>query len=154
MRLPAGQSAGRPRLRVGLTYGTAGSHKTANDVWRGGVLLGSLGEANKRMEGHVDDCRGWGRYIGRVYRGASKKTMVVIEAYFPGATYEANDAAREDYSQTLGTRAAAALPGAPVARWKRGAKPPKPTLVQIKRPKRLLIDDLTMMHLRPYAYGL
>ena len=39
------------RLRVGLTYDAAGSHKTANDVWRGGVLLGSLGKANKRMEG-------------------------------------------------------------------------------------------------------
>ena len=151
-RPTAGQSAERPRLRVGLTYDAAGSHKTANDVWRGGVLLGSLGEANKRMEGRVDDCRGWGRYIGRVYRGASKKTMVVIEAYFPDAAYEADNATREDYSQTLGARAAAALPGVSAARWKHGAAPPKPTLVQTKRPKRLLIDDLTM-HLRPYACG-
>ena len=150
-RPPAARPADRPRLRVGLTYDAAGSHKTANVVWRGGVLLGSLGEANKRMERRIDDYRGWGRYIGRVYRGASKKTMVVIEAYFPGATYEANDATREDYSQTLGSRAAAALPGASLTRWMRGAKPPKPTLVQTKRPKRLLIDDLTM-HLRPYAY--
>ena len=128
-RLTAGQSAERPRLRVGLTYDAAGSHKTANDVWRGGVLLGSLGEANKRMEGRVDDCRGWGRYIGRIYRGASKKTMVVIETYFPDATYEADNTAREDYSQTLGARAAAALPGVSAARWKHGAAPPKPTLV-------------------------
>ena len=60
-RLTAGQSAERPRLRVGLTYDAAGSHKTANGVWRGGVLLGSLGEANKRMEGRIGDCRGWGR---------------------------------------------------------------------------------------------
>ena len=30
---PAAQLAARPRLRVGLTYGAAGSHKTANDVW-------------------------------------------------------------------------------------------------------------------------
>ena len=43
---------------VGLTYYAAGSNKMANDVWRGGVLLGSLGEANKRMEGLVDHCRG------------------------------------------------------------------------------------------------
>ena len=57
---------------MGLTYDAAGSHKTANDVWRGGVLLGSLGEANKRMEGRIDDCRRWGWYIGRIYRGASK----------------------------------------------------------------------------------
>ena len=64
---------------MGLTYDAAGSHKTANDMWRGGVLLGSLGEANKRMEGLIDDSRGRGRYIGRVYRGASKKTLVVIE---------------------------------------------------------------------------
>ena len=62
------------------------------------MLLGSLGEANKRMDGRIGDCRGWGRYIGRVYRGrgASKKTMVVVETYFPDATYEASDAARED----------------------------------------------------------
>ena len=75
-RPTAGQSAERPRLRLGLTYDAAGSHKTANGVWRGGVVLGSLGEANKRMEGRIGDCRGWGRYIGRVYRGASKKRMV------------------------------------------------------------------------------
>ena len=37
--------------------------------------------------------------------------MVATETYFPGATYEANDETREDYSQTLGARAAAALPG-------------------------------------------
>ena len=72
------------RLR---TY-AAGSHETVNDMWRGGVVLGSLGEANKRMEGRIGDCRGWGRYIGRVYRGASKKTMIVVETYFPNATYE------------------------------------------------------------------
>ena len=60
-RLAAGQSAERPRLRVGFTYDAAGSHKTANGVWRGGVVLGSLGEANKRLEGRIDDCRGWGR---------------------------------------------------------------------------------------------
>ena len=150
-RPPAGQSDDRPRRRVGLTYDAAGAHKTANAVvWRGGVLLGSLGEANKRMEGRIGDCRGWGRYIGRVYRGASKKTMVVVETYFPDATYESDNATREDYSQTLGARAAAALPGVSATRWKRGAAPPKPTLVQTKRPKRLLIDDLTM-HLRPYA---
>ena len=41
---------------MGLTYDTARSHKTVNDVWRGGVLLGSLGEANKRMEGRIGDC--------------------------------------------------------------------------------------------------
>ena len=98
-----------------MTYDAAGSHKTANDMWRGSVLLGSLGEANKRMEGRIGDCRGWDRYIGRIYRGAFKKTMVVIETYFPDAANEANDAAREDYSQTLGARAAAALPGASAA---------------------------------------
>ena len=74
--------------------------------------------------------------------------MVVVETYFPGATYEANDATREDFSQTPGARAAAALLGVSTTRWKRGAASPKPTLVQTKRPKRLLIDDLTM-HLRP-----
>ena len=58
---------------------------------------------------------------------------------------------REDYSQTLGARAAKALPGVSATRWKCGATPPKPTLVQTKRPKRLLIDDLTM-HLRPCAH--
>ena len=42
--------------------------------------------------------------------------MVMIEAYIPGATYEANDATREDYSQALGARTAAALPGASATR--------------------------------------
>ena len=42
-------AAEQPRLRVGLTYDAAGSHKTANGVWRGGVVLGSLGEANRRL---------------------------------------------------------------------------------------------------------
>ena len=45
----------------------------------------------------------------------------MVEASFPDATYESGNATREDYSQTLGARAAAALPGASVARWKRGA---------------------------------
>ena len=76
--------------------------------------------------------------------------MIVVETYFSDATYKSDNATRENYSQTLGARAAAALPGASATRWKRGAAPPKPTLVQTKRPKRLLIDDLTM-HLRPYA---
>ena len=150
-RPTAGQSTEQPRLRVGLTYDAAGSHETANDLWRGGVVLGSLGAANKRLEGRIDDCRGWGRYVGRVYRGASKKTMVFIETYFPDATYELDNVAREDYSQMLGSSAAAALPGVSATRWKRGAAPPKPKMVQTKRPKRLLIDDLTM-HLRPCAY--
>ena len=44
-RPTAGQSVEWPRLRVGLTYDAAGSHKTANGVWRGGVALGSLGDA-------------------------------------------------------------------------------------------------------------
>ena len=56
--------------------------------------------------------------------------MVVIEAYFPDAMYESDDnATREGYSQTLGTRAAAALPGVSAMRWKRGAAPPKPILI-------------------------
>ena len=75
-------------------------------------MLGSLGEANKFLERHIDDCRGWGRYIGRVYRGASKKTMAVVEPYFSDATYESDNATREDYSQMLSARAAAALPAA------------------------------------------
>ena len=74
--------------------------------------------------------------------------MVVIETYFPNAPCEASDAAREDYSQMLDARVVAAPFGVSATRWKRDAKPPKPTLVQTKRPKRLLIDDLTV-HLRP-----
>jgi hypothetical protein len=41
----------------------------------------------------------------------SRKTIAVVETHFPDATYEASDAAREDYSQMLGARAAAAPPG-------------------------------------------
>ena len=98
-RPPAVGSTKQPRPRVALAYDAAGSHKTANDIWRGGVVLGSFGEATKRMERRIDDCRGWGRYVGRVYRGVSKKTLVVVEVYFPDAAYEPDDLAREDYSQ-------------------------------------------------------
>ena len=76
--------------------------------------------------------------------------MVVVETYFPDAGYEPDNEQREDYSQTLGARAAVAPAGTPEMKWKRGMTPPKPTLEQTKRPKRLLIDDLTM-HLRQYA---
>ena len=71
-RPPAARLADRPRLRVGLTYDAAGSHKTANDVWRGGVLLGSLGETNKRIDGRIG-ASATAEDIGRVYRGASKR---------------------------------------------------------------------------------
>ena len=112
----AGRRTSKPRPRVGLTCDAAGSHKTANDIWRGGVLLGSQGEATKRMQSRIDDCRGWGRYVGRIYRGAAGKTMVVVETYFPDAQYDNLDATREDYSQMLGARAATAPDGVPALR--------------------------------------
>ena len=51
----------------------------------------------------------------------------------------------------LDARAAVAPPEVSAARWKRDAKPPKPTLAQTKWPKRLLIGDLAM-YLRPYTW--
>ena len=89
---PAGQSADRPRLRVGLTYDAAGSHKTANDVWRGGVLLGALGEANKRMEGRIGGCRGWGRYhVGTAARARQHPSPSGLSRWLGTTSQERGD---------------------------------------------------------------
>ena len=52
-----------------VQWTSAGSYKDENDIWRGGVALGSYGEAVLRLFTVMDDCRGWGRYQGRIYQG-------------------------------------------------------------------------------------
>ena len=47
--------------------------------------MAAVGEAAKRQQEEVVDCRKWGRYLGRIYRGKNKKTMVVVHGYFPDA---------------------------------------------------------------------
>ena len=47
--------------------GKNGSHKDESDILRGGVALGSYGDAAAREFGVIDDARGWGRYTGRIY---------------------------------------------------------------------------------------
>ena len=53
---------------------SAGSHKDENDVWRGGVALGSYDTALQRLFTVMGDCRGWGRYQGRIYQGMGRET--------------------------------------------------------------------------------
>ena len=49
-------------LRSVAQWTSAGSYKDENDVWRGGVALGSYREVVLRLFTVMDDCRGWGRY--------------------------------------------------------------------------------------------
>ena len=87
--------------------------------------MAAVGEAAKRQQTEVVDCRKWGRYLGRIYRGKNKKTMVVVQVYFPDAHYSITSTA-ESYSQLLGVKAAAVTQGTPAGRWRLGTAPPKP----------------------------
>ena len=50
-------------------------------------MLGSYGEAQQRVHGHVVDCRRWGRYRGATYQGREGRKLVVVQAHFPGSEY-------------------------------------------------------------------
>ena len=43
------------------------SHRDEKHIWRGGVALGSYGDAALREGAIADDARGWGRYCERIY---------------------------------------------------------------------------------------
>ena len=83
-----------------VSWSSAGSSKNRNDAWLGRVTMAAVGEAAKRQQQEVVDCRKWGRYLGRIYRGKNKKTMVVVQVYFPDAQYSSTSKA-ESYSQLL-----------------------------------------------------
>jgi hypothetical protein len=56
-----GMTAGRTQpgtKPAKVQWTSAGSHKDENDIWRGGVALGSYGEAVLRLFTVMDDCRG------------------------------------------------------------------------------------------------
>ena len=86
------RTPGRP---VTSSWYSSGSSADRNGAWRGGVALGSYGEAQQRMYGHIIDCRGWGRYRGAIYQGREGGKLVVVQAYFPHSEYvkTENDAA-------------------------------------------------------------
>ena len=61
--LDARQRAAALAARTGVTrvhWQSAGSHKYESDIWRGGVALGSYGDAAAREFGAINDARGWG----------------------------------------------------------------------------------------------
>ena len=62
--------------------------------------------------------------MGRIYRGKNKKTMVVVQVYFPVAQYSTTSKA-ESYSQALGVKSAAVTQETPAGRWRLGMAPPK-----------------------------
>ena len=132
-----------------VSWSSAGSSKNRNDAWLGGVTMAAVGEAAKRQQQEVVDCRKWGRYLGRIYRGKNKKTMVVVQVYFPDAQYSSTSNA-ESYSQLLGVKAAAVTQGTPAGRWRLGMAPPKPDTAQLQHPRLLLMADLET-HLMHYA---
>ena len=113
--------------------------------------MAAVGEAAKREQEEVVDCRKWGRYLGRIYRGKYKKTMVVVQVYFPDAQYNSTSEA-ESYSQLLGAKAAMVAKGTPAGRWRLGMAPPKPDSAQLQHPRQLLMAD-SETHLMHYAPG-
>ena len=145
VRVSKVQESARPAK---AQWTSAGSYKDESDIWRGGVALGSYGTAVLRLFTVMGDCRGWGRYQGRIYQGRGGKRMVVVVLYAPDAQHD-EGSTRGDYSQRLGDRALASGKGLTVDKWKPGSVPPKPTAEQVKHPKRLLWADLSM-HLRHY----
>ena len=138
---------GRP---ITASWHSSGSSVDRNGVWRGGVALGSYGEAQQRVHGHVVDCRGWGRYRGAIYQGREGRKLVVVQAYFPDSEYVNTEKRCDNYSFELGTLATSAPPGSSRSSWKPGKVLPKPAHALIRHPKRLHIDDITM-HLAHYA---
>ena len=151
--LDATQRAAALAARTGVTrvhWQSAGSHKDESDIWRGGVAIGSYGDAAMREYSVIDDARGWGRYTGRIYRGKEGKVMVVVVVYAPDAQYDILNEERGDYSQRLGQRAATLVGGTAAAKWKPGQPMPRPTTDQLKHPKRLLFSDLKL-HLWHHA---
>ena len=59
--LDANQRAAALAARTGATrvnWQPAGSHKDESDIWRGGVALGSYGDAAAKAFGAIDDARG------------------------------------------------------------------------------------------------
>ena len=85
--LDANQRAAALAARTGATranWQSAGSHKKdESGIWRGGVALGSYGDAALREFGVIDDARRWGRYTGRIYQGKEGKVMVVVRRLSP-----------------------------------------------------------------------
>ena len=69
------------------TWHSTGSSADTNGVWRGGVALGSYGEAQQQVHGHITDCRGRGRYRGAIYQGREGRRLVVVQAYFRDSKY-------------------------------------------------------------------
>ena len=86
---------------IGVSWRSVGSHKDKNDIWRGGVAIGSYGEAALRESSVISDARGWGRYCGRVYQGKGGKRLVVVVVYAPDSTYDEGDTTCGNYSQRL-----------------------------------------------------
>ena len=91
--------------------------------------MAAVGEAAKRQQSEVVDCRKWRRYLGRIYGGKNKKTVVVVQVYFPDAQCSITSNA-ESYSQLLGVKAAAVTQGTPAGRWRLEMAPSKPDLTQ------------------------
>ena len=79
---------GPPGRAVTAAWHSSGSSADRNGIWRGGVALGSYGEAQQRVHGH----RGWGRYRG-------------VQAYFPDSEYVKTAKRCGNYSFELGEKA-------------------------------------------------
>ena len=142
--------AGLPGRPITASWHSSGSSADRNGVWREGVALGSYGEAQQRVHGHIVDCRRWGRYRGAIHQGMEGRKVVVVQAYFPDSEYVKTEKRCGNCSFELGELAASAPTGSSHSSWKPGKVPPKPAHALARHPKRLLMDDTTM-HLAHYA---
>ena len=106
-----GSGAGPSGRPTTSSWHSSGSSADRNGVWRGGVALGSYGEAQQRVHGHIVDCRGWGRYRGAIYQGGEGRKLVVVQVYFPDSEYDKTDKRCGNYSFELGVLAEVAPSG-------------------------------------------
>jgi hypothetical protein len=131
-------------------WDTTGATKTDGEGWRrGGAALISVGTVKKRMAALPDDAREWGRYVGRLYTGEGKRSLLVVEAYAPVSALTSGTSSAA-YAQELGRRASEYNGGVAKTRWKCGDPMPNPTADQTAHPKRLMMADLAL-HLRAHA---
>ena len=127
----------------------AGATKTDGEGWRGGTALLSVGTAKKRMAAHLNDDRQWGRYVGRLYTGEGKRSLLAVEAYMPVSSFSPLTSSAA-YVQELGRRANEYKGEVVKTRWKSGDPMPNPTDDLIAHPKRLMMADLAL-DLRAHA---
>ena len=130
-----GSGAGPPGRPITSSWHSSGSSADRNGVWRGGVALGSYGEAQQRLNGLIIDCRGWGEYRGAIYQGREGRKLAVVQAYFPDSEYAKTEKRCGNYSSELGALAATAPSRTSRSSWKPGKVPQREVVARFSEGK-------------------